>query len=305
MLGVLIIRAGTTAIVALLAVPTASAAPTPVDITGSAFEPPAVTIDNGGSVQWTNLDPVQHTVDFDDLGSRALDPDETFLRVFDDPGEFDYICSIHFGMAGSVTVDAVPGAPTAAATATPLNALRGQPITFDGSRSTPGTGDIASWDWDFGGGATASGESVQQAFNRAGTREVVLTVEDADGQTDRTSLSVEVRLPTLRIANASVTEGNRGTKALAFVVRLSAPVTYAVTVSFGAREGTALPPGDFAALTGKLTFNPGQTRRPVTVAVRGDRRDERRERLTVVLSKPGGARIADGTAVGTIRDNDP
>ena len=82
-------------------------------------------------------------------------------------------------------------------------------------------------------------------------------------------------------------------------------MTYPVKVFFETRGGTAKAPGDFAARSGKLRFAAGQKMRSIAVAVRGDRRDEAAERLTVQLVNPGGARIADGSAVGTIRDNDP
>jgi hypothetical protein len=88
-------------------------------------------------------------------------------------------------------------------------------------------------------------------------------------------------------------------------VRLSAAVTYPVRVWFETHEGTAKAPGDFAARSGKLRFAAGKTTRSIGVAVRGDRHDEGTERMTVRLSKPVGARILDGSAVGTIRDNDP
>ena len=38
---------------------------------------------------------MEHSVDFDDFGSGLLLQDDTFLHVFDDPGEFDYICGVH------------------------------------------------------------------------------------------------------------------------------------------------------------------------------------------------------------------
>ena len=125
--------------------PAAGADPTAVEIVGATFVPDPVSIHNGTSIEWTNLDPYSHTVDFASFGSGVLDENDTFRLVFDDPGEFDYYCGLHEWMTGTVTVQAVPGAPTAAATATPNPTLRGQPIAFDGSGSTPGTGDIASW----------------------------------------------------------------------------------------------------------------------------------------------------------------
>jgi plastocyanin len=138
----------------------ASATPTAVDIFGSAFDPDAVTIDSGGSVEWTNLDGIEHSVDFDDFGSGVLFEGDSFLHVFDDPGGFDYICGIHPWMTGTVTAVAVSGAPTAAATATPASALRARghsarQATSRGARASyvqPRADEAA----DYGGGARRS-----------------------------------------------------------------------------------------------------------------------------------------------------
>jgi hypothetical protein len=62
---------------------------------------------------------------------------------------------------------------------------------------------------------------------------------------------------------------------------------------------------DYAALpTGALTFAPGETRKSVNVAVRGDAIGEPDETFGVTLSQAQGADIADGDALGTIVNDD-
>ena len=79
----------------------------------------------------------------------------------------------------------------------------------------------------------------------------------------------------LTIASASVAEGNTGTTQLNLTVSLSKASTNTVTVKYATANGTAKVPGDYTAkpLT-TLTFAPGQTSKPVAVAVRGDLLDE-------------------------------
>jgi plastocyanin len=56
-------------------------------------------------VTWTNADQSPHNVTFDDGPSSSnLNFGATFQRVFNDPGTFDYECTIHPGMVGRVTV---------------------------------------------------------------------------------------------------------------------------------------------------------------------------------------------------------
>ena len=66
----------------------------------------------------------------------------------------------------------------------------------------------------------------------------------------------------------------------------------------------ARTPSDFAAASGTVTFPADSTMRTVTVRVRGDRLKERREALTVRLSKARGATVARASATVTIVDND-
>ena len=108
------------------------------------------------------------------------------------------------------------------------------------------------------------------------------------------------------IADAALTEGDAGFADLTFLVTLSAADTAAITVDYSTTGATASSGTDFTAATGTLTFPAGTTTRQITVSVLGDLVDESDEEFVVSLSSiSGNASLADGTATGTIRDNDP
>lgn len=111
-------------------------------------------------------------------------------------------------------------------------------------------------------------------------------------------------IPTLSIADASVGEGNTGTTALGFRVSLSSRSTDTVTVAYGTTDGTATSPADYTAATGTVAFKPGETQKTVSVSVVAETVYEQDETLTVTLSNPVNAKLADGQATGTIVNDD-
>jgi YVTN family beta-propeller protein len=86
----------------------ASAADAKVIIAGFAFAPQVITIKAGDEVTWSNNDGPAHTVTFKNgsAGAKGLSPGETFTRVFDQPGTYEYFCSFHPYMSGRVVVSA-------------------------------------------------------------------------------------------------------------------------------------------------------------------------------------------------------
>lgn len=70
--------------------------------------------------------------------------------------------------------------PVASFTASPSTPLVGDAMTFDGSGSFDLDGSIASYAWDFGDGASASGVVVSHAYATYGHYIVTLTVTDLD-----------------------------------------------------------------------------------------------------------------------------
>jgi bacillolysin len=110
--------------------------------------------------------------------------------------------------------------------------------------------------------------------------------------------------PSVSIGDAKKKEPDKGKKAMSFTVSLSGAATTPVTLSFATKNGTAKAPKDFVAGNGILTFAAGTSTQVLKVLIKGDTRVEKNEKFTVVLSAPSGATIADGTAIGKIKDND-
>jgi plastocyanin len=93
--------------------PTATTAATqtaeevPVDIRNFAYSPNPVEVPVGGTVTWTNQDPVPHTATSDERGilqSGAIAPGSSFSQTFTTPGEFKYHCEFHPNMSGTIIV---------------------------------------------------------------------------------------------------------------------------------------------------------------------------------------------------------
>lgn len=112
-------------------------------------------------------------------------------------------------------------------------------------------------------------------------------------------------LPNLIIANANVTEGNTGTTSLLFTVTLSSSSGVTASVNYATSDSTAtVADNDYISSSGTLVFAPGVVSRVVTVTVIGDTRFEPNENLMVTLSNQVSATIADGSAIGTIVNDD-
>ena len=108
--------------------------------------------------------------------------------------------------------------------------------------------------------------------------------------------------PALTIADARVLES---AGEIEFTVRMAAASGHRVTVVCVSEDGTALADQDYEGEVGILALEPGQTVGKIRVAVLDDTLDEMDETFTMVLSDPAHATLADGTATGTIEDDDP
>ena len=77
-----------------------------VSITNFSFVPNVIEITAGQAITWTNDDGAPHAIAYRDgsPGARSMMPGETFTRVFDRPGSYDYNCSFHSFMTGRVVV---------------------------------------------------------------------------------------------------------------------------------------------------------------------------------------------------------
>ena len=134
-----------------------------------------------------------------------------------------------------------------------------------------------------------------------------VTIAKVDADTGHTvtgkRFDLEPTAPTLSVGDSSVAEGNGGAT-LSFPVTLSRPFAVATSAHFVATDGTAKAGTDYRATSGTVTVPAGSTTATVTVQVLSDKTREADETIGVTLSAPNHATIADGSAVGTIVNDD-
>jgi probable HAF family extracellular repeat protein len=111
-------------------------------------------------------------------------------------------------------------------------------------------------------------------------------------------------LPSLRVNDVSLVEGNSGTRAMTFSIRLSAASGRNVTVKYATANGSATAPSDYASRSGTVQFTPGQTVKTVAVTIKGDTVKEANETLKLNLSAAMNATIGDPQGIGTITNDD-
>lgn len=109
----------------------------------------------------------------------------------------------------------------------------------------------------------------------------------------------------LSVGDAVIVEGNTGTQYALVSVTLNAPSKQMVTVNYATADGTARAGSDYGAVSGRLTFAPGETGKTVAVPVYGDRLSEANESFTVSLGGAQRATVADSTGAVTIADDEP
>ena len=168
-----------------------------------------------------------------------------------------------------------------------------------GMTLTAGPGDLADADG-------LSGVSYSYQWRRAGadgmdipgatSSTCTLTAADADKEIkvwadftdDGGTAERRISEATLPVTDATVSRAPSGT----------------VTVDYATSDGTAPAGSDSTATSGTLSFAAGETEKTVSVPVLDDAHDEGSETLTLTLSNPSGAYLADGSATGTINHSD-
>jgi plastocyanin len=87
--------------------PSSASGGTAVEIQGFAFGPETLNVAVGDTVTWTNQDSAEHTVKGDDdipTQSKPLAQGETYEFTFPEAGTYDYKCTIHDSMQGTIVV---------------------------------------------------------------------------------------------------------------------------------------------------------------------------------------------------------
>jgi len=103
-----ILAATVFAAAATLPAASARAPETEVKIDNFAFAPQRIVVQAGTTVTWINADDAPHTVASSTkvFKSGALDTEDKFSFTFATPGTYDYFCSLHPHMTGTVVVEA-------------------------------------------------------------------------------------------------------------------------------------------------------------------------------------------------------
>ena len=72
------------------------------------FTPRRLTVKAGTTITWNNRDDIPHTVvsTTKQFKSKALDTDDKFSFMFTAPGSYNYFCSLHPHMTGTIVVEA-------------------------------------------------------------------------------------------------------------------------------------------------------------------------------------------------------
>ena len=107
-------RAGCAALIAtalLIVGSQARAADAEVTIDNFTFSPQTLTIKAGTKVTWTNRDDIPHIVASTTKAFRspALDTDDSYSFTFTTAGSYEYFCSLHPHMTGTIVVQAAAG----------------------------------------------------------------------------------------------------------------------------------------------------------------------------------------------------
>ena len=148
------------------------------------------------------------------------------------------------------------------------------------------------------GGDAAVSFSLASPLPACGETGAVCT---APGRMLEGAASVSIPGPAaLSVADATVREGPAAT--LDFVVTLSRTRGQATTVQYATSDGTAIADADYTPKSGTLTFAAGEREKTVSVEILDDLHDDGGETMTLTLTNPVGARIADGAATGTIEN---
>jgi len=77
-----------------------------VKIANFTFAPKRLTVKIGTTVTWSNDDDIPHTIASAAglFKSMALDTDDSFSFTFTKPGSYEYFCSLHPRMTGTIVV---------------------------------------------------------------------------------------------------------------------------------------------------------------------------------------------------------
>ncbi|CAG0933896.1 Amicyanin-alpha [Thermoflexales bacterium] len=190
-------------------VPPAGEDVTDVSIINFAFQPRVITISVGSTVRWINADQAAHTStsvvsSTENWDSGNLASGQVFTHTFNTPGTFDYLCTLHLSMQGTVVVLAAESqqAPLAVNITGPSNGGVDVAHTFTATVSPITTTQPITYFWQATGQAPVThigqGLSDTRAFTwsaaNAGPQLITVTAENSAGSVSATH-AITIALP--------------------------------------------------------------------------------------------------------------
>jgi serine protease len=152
-----------------------------------------------------------------------------------------------------------------------------------------------------------SSELCDIANPQAGTWYVVVYGFTAYGNVTLTATYQPVASTTFSVGDASVSEGNAGTKTLGFAVSLSAAAASDVTFNIATSDGTGFAGSDYVGKSSQgVVIAAGQTSATFNVTINGDATIEDHETFVVTASNVagGGVTVLDAQGLGRIANDD-
>jgi PKD repeat protein len=134
-----------------------------------------------------------------DFGDGASSTDANPVHIYSTAGTYMPTVTVT-DVAGLSATQSIPvfvyhdsDRPTARFVTSDLNGFVGQPVGFDATFSTDPNNRIVSYLWDFGDGSPqGEGQLISRAYTATGTYTVTLTIADARGLGDTTSVTMIV-----------------------------------------------------------------------------------------------------------------
>lgn len=137
-----------------------------VNIRATGFAPKTVTVAGGDTVQWKNVDTVNHQVVANNgsFASNTIGPNRTYSKRFDIPGTYGYRDALHPTLRGTVKVTGNP--PSVSIGASTGIMVAGSQIHVGGAISPAAVGDVVTiWAQPFGQASFVKLQDVQTTTN--------------------------------------------------------------------------------------------------------------------------------------------
>jgi plastocyanin len=137
-----------------------------VNIRATGFAPKTVTIAGGDTVQWKNVDTVNHQVVANNgsFASNTIGPNRTYSKRFDIPGTYGYRDALHPTLRGTVKVTGNP--PSVSIGSSTGIMVAGSQIHLSGAISPAAVGDVVTiWAQPFGQASFVKLQDVQTTTN--------------------------------------------------------------------------------------------------------------------------------------------